>query len=159
VDQYRGVNREPIWAALFDLLQSKLSDSYVTMGRHHVQPPTLSPELQNALFLVGPARETRMPRPAGLPVKLLLNGFIIVYFQAPAPLLESIGTETELGATTINELLTEIDDALQPDNVMTGKLTLGGLVEHCWIEGDAEIDPGIYTQQGAAIVPLKILVP
>lgn len=155
---YSGVDREAIWAALFALLQAKVGASYVTFGRHHVQPPTLPEELQPALFLVQ-MRETRAPRPVGTPVKLTLSGYIILYVQTPAPLLDEIGSETVLGATLLNTMFQGIDDALQPDDPTTGKLTLGGLVSHCWIEGDVDMDPGIYTQQGAAIIPIKMLVP
>lgn len=156
--QYSGVDREPIWAALFALLQAKVGSSYQTIGRHHVQPPQLAAEMQPALFLVQ-SRETRMSKPPGTPVRLLLSGFIVLYFQAPAPLLEGIGAETVVGATALNALLKGIDDALQPDDICVGKLTLGGLVTHCWLEGDVDMDTGIYTQQGAAILPLRILVP
>lgn len=157
--QYSGVDREAIWAALYALLQTKVGSSYVTKGRHHVQPPTLTPEMQPAMFLVQ-VRETRAPRPVvGAPVKLTLSGFIILYAQMPAPLLDDVGAETVLGATTLNAMLQAIDDALQPTDLSTGRQTLGGLVHHCWIEGDVEMDPGIYTQQGAAIVPIKMLVP
>ena len=156
--QYFSIDREPIWAALFALLEQSVGSSYVTMGRHHVQPPQLAPEMQPALFLVQ-ARETRMAKPPGTPVRLTLSGFLILYFQAPAPLLEGVGVETVVGATALNALLKGIDDALEPDDVATGKLTLGGLVTHCWIEGDVDMDPGIYTQQGAAILPIRILVP
>lgn len=155
---YSPVDRELIWAALFALLQAIPADLFVTTSRQHTQPPALDPEMQPACFLVQ-ARETRTPRPAGLPVKLTLNGFIIVYFQAPAPLIDEIGQETVVGGTQLNALLLAIDTALMPDNLATGKLTLGGLVEHCWIEGDVDMDTGIYSQQGAAIVPVKMLVP
>jgi hypothetical protein len=156
--QYDGVDREAIWAALFALLEAKVGASYITLGRKHIQPPALVAEQQPALFQVQ-VRETRGPRPPGMPVKLALSGFLILYFQAPMPLLEGIGAETTLGATTLNALLKGIDDALVPDDPTTGRLTLGGLVHHCWIEGDADMDDGMYTQQGAAIVPIKILVP
>lgn len=155
---YSGVDREPIWEALFALFKAKVGADYVTMSRHHVQPPALPQEMQPAFFLVQ-MRETRAPRPAGTPVKLTLNGYIILYFQAPSQMLEDIGAETVLGSTTLNAMFKGIDDALQPDNPMTGKLTLGGLVDHCWIEGDVDMDPGIYSQQGAAILPIKMLVP
>lgn len=155
---YSGVDREAIWAALFALLQAQVGASYVTLSRHHVMPPTLIADLQPALFLVQ-SRETRGISVKGATVKLTLSGFLVVYFQAPAPLLEDIGSETVVGATALNALLKGIDDALQPDNPCTGKLTLGGLVTHCWIDGDVDMDTGIYTQQGAAIVPLRILVP
>lgn len=158
MSNYDGVDREEVWAAFFALLKAQLGSQCVTMGRQHVQPPRLSLEQQPALFLVQ-GRETRAPRPSGLPNKLTLSGFVVVYFEAPMPSLENTGDETVLGATTINALLKGIDDAMVPDDYASGRLTLGGLVEHCWIEGDVDIDPGIYSQQGAAILPVRILVP
>lgn len=153
------VNREAIWVALFALLQSKLADAgYAVMSRTHVQPPQLTADLQPALFLVQ-GRETKAPRPAGFSGKITLSGFIILYFQAPMPLLEAIGAETVNGATQLNAMLQAIDGALLPDSIVSGKLTLGGLVEHCWLEGDTDMDTGIYSQQGAAILPIRILVP
>jgi hypothetical protein len=56
-------------------------------------------------------------------------------------------------------MLQAIDVALEPDDIPRGPLTLGGLVTHCWIEGDTDMDTGIYTSQGAAIIPIRILVP
>lgn len=156
---YSGVNREACWAALFALLQAKLAGmGIVTMGRQHVQPPSLSPEQQPALFVVQ-TRESRAPMPPGLPVKLCLDGFLILYLQVPTSLDQIVGQETSLAATQINVLLKAIDDALQPDNLVTGKQTLGGLVTHCWLEGDVDMDPGIFSSQGAAILPVKMLVP
>lgn len=156
---YSPVDFEPIWVALFALLQAKIpSGTFVTMSRQHTQPPGLLDQMQPALFLVD-VRETYSPRPKGLPTKVTLNGYIIIYFQAPMPLLDAIGEETVVGSTMLNALLLAVRTALQPDDVMTGTLTLGGLVDHCWIEGDADKDTGIYTQQGAAIVPIKMLVP
>jgi hypothetical protein len=155
---YSGVDREACWAALFAKLQTALGDDLVTMSRQHIMPPTLTPEQQPALFLVQ-ARETRKPTPAGAPVQLVLNGFLILYLQVPAPLDEIPGEETTLAATQMNALLQSVDDAMQPDDLTTGRLTLGGLITHGWIEGDVEMDPGIFSQQGAAILPVKMLVP
>lgn len=156
--QYDAVDREAIWAALFALLQGSLGPLCQTMGRHHVMPPQLSAEQQPAAFLVQ-AKESRPPSPSGLPQKLILTGFIILYFQAPEPLLEEVGTETVLGATAANALLKAVDTALMPDNWATGKQTLGGLVTHCWIEGEVDQDTGVFGEQGAAILPIKMLVP
>jgi hypothetical protein len=155
---YNAVDREPVWAALFALLKRIPNQLFTITSRQHTQPPTLAPEMQPGLFLIQ-ARETRTPRPAGFPVKITLNGFLVVYFQSPQPLVDEIGAETMVGATQLNALLAAIDTALIPDNVATGKLTLGGMVEHCWIEGDIDMDTGIYGQQGAAILPIKMLVP
>lgn len=149
-------NREAVWAALFALLKSKLSGTFPTMSRTHIRPPALALEYQPGLFLVQ-LRESRAPRPGGFPGKVTLTGFVIIYFQTPEPLMEVIGAETQCGATQTNNLLDAVSAALAPDDIVTGKLTLAGLVEHCWIEGDLDMDPGIYGAQGAAVIPVKML--
>lgn len=159
MELYSGVDREPLWVALFNLLNEKLADSgIVTFGRQHVQPPALTPEQQPALFLVQ-GRETRAKRPRGTPTQLVLNGFLILYLQGPSPLDEVVGQETVNVSTQMNALLKAIDDALVPDDVVNGKLTLGGLVDDCWIDGDTEMDPCIYSSQAATISLVKMLVP
>ena len=156
--QYDGIDREAIQSALLTYFKTALAGSgYQTMSRQHVQPPQLTPDLQPGFFLVFP-RETRAPKPVGLPVRLTLSGFIILYFRGPEPRAEAIGQETQFGATIANALLKAIDDAMKPDDP-SGRFTLGGLVQHCWIEGEVNVDPCIYTAQGAAIIPIRILVP
>jgi hypothetical protein len=153
------VNREAIWVALFALLQAQLANAgFVTMSRTHVQPPVLTADQQPALFVVQ-GRETKAPRPQGFPGKITLAGFLIIYFQTPVPMTDPTGQETVNGATQLNAMLQAIDSALEPDDIPKGTLTLGGLVTHCWIEGDTDMDTGIYTQQGAAIIPIRIMVP
>lgn len=154
----KTIDREAIWVALQALFQTRVGTKFQTLGRQHVRPPSLSPEQQPACFVVE-VRETRTPRPSGLPGKITLAGFIILYFQAPQPQIEDTGAETEIGATILNSLLRAVDEALLPDDFANGTLTLGGLVQHCWLEGEVDYDPGILTQQGAAILPLRILVP
>jgi hypothetical protein len=56
-------------------------------------------------------------------------------------------------------LLLAVDQALEPDNFALGTFTLGGLVTHCWLEGTTIVDPGIFSNQGKAMVPIHILVP
>lgn len=156
---YSGVDREACWAALFAQLQAGMANAgLVTMGRQHIMPPSLTPEQQPALFLVQ-ARETRKKSPRGTPTQLCLHGFLILYLQAPAPLDEVVGQETVIGATQMNALLKAIDDSLQPDDPVSGRLTLGGLIYDCTLEGDTEMDPGIFSQQGAAILAVEMLVP
>jgi hypothetical protein len=156
-----AVAREAVWVKLFAVLQAALggeSPVCVTISRKHTEPPQLAAEMQPACFLVQ-VRNTKVQKPIGFPGKLTLTGYIILYFQCPTPLIDPIGEETVLGATTLNTLLDAIDAAMQPDNIVTGKLTLGGLVEHCWIEGQTDMDDGMYSQQGAAMIPVNILVP
>jgi len=155
------IDREPIYAALLALLQVNLQGSppiFQTVGRRHVHPEELSPAQQPALFVVE-MKESRVPRPMGTGGKLTLDVWLVMYcFESainPAP-----GQETSLAATQINALLLAIETALAPQNGSYQNLqTLGGLVHHCWIEGESLIDQGIYSQQAGAIIPVKILVP
>jgi hypothetical protein len=155
--QYSAVNREAIWAALFTWLQSQLGDQFQSMGRKHVAPPELTIADQPALFQVA-GKEIHIPqKPPGLPSRLMLRGWLIVYVFDNSP-DEDIGQEQLLAETTLNNLLQAIDAALVPDNLATGKFTIGGLATHCWLEGDSDLDPGIFGPQAAAILPLNILV-
>jgi hypothetical protein len=139
------------------LVWQDLGPGFVTMGRKHKKPPALTRAEQSALFVVQ-AKETHIPQgPPGMPPKLVLHGFLIVYLLGPT-VNELIGEETWLAATELNGLFTAIDNAFQPDHISSGKFTLGGLVTHCWIQGDASQDPGILGPQCAAIKPLHILI-
>ena len=161
-----SIDREAIYVALFNLLKNKLNGLFVTIGRRHVMPPDLSPSQQPALFVCG-VRESSDPRPRGTTGKLKLTAVLFLYCYESA-LNDTPGDEQTLAATQINQLLKAIDDALAPtlsfaDGVdrpdPNGVQTLGGLVSHCWTEGDTEIDPGIFGQQAAAVIPVNILVP
>jgi hypothetical protein len=130
---------------------------FVSMGRKHTPPPELTIPDQPAFFQVA-GKEIHIPqKPPGMPSKLVLRGFLIVYCYNPSP-SEDIGAEQLLGETILNLLLAAIDGAMQPDDPNTGKFTIGGLVTHCWIEGDTDLDPGIFGDQCAAILPLNILI-
>lgn len=155
--RYAGVDREAIYAALFAHFQVWLGGLFVTMSRRHIMPPQLAVEAQPAFFFVQ-AKEQRAGNLTGQQNKLALHGFLIVYLPAPET-NQLPGSETQLASTRLNAMFKAIDDALTPDNVQTGKFTIGGLVTHCWIEGDLDQDPGIFTSQAAAIIPLHILVP
>ena len=155
--QYAGIDREAIWLALFQHLQATQSELFVTLSRKHIMPPELSFEAQPAMFLVQ-GKEQRTGSMTGMPNKLALHGFVIVYLPSPDT-NELPGEESDLAATDLNIILQALDNALVPDNLRTGKFTLGGLVTHCWIEGEVDQDPGIFTSQAAAIIPIHILVP
>ena len=162
--QLTAVNAEPIYAALFDLLVSQLQGSpptFATIGRRHIAPKSLTPVQQPALFSVG-VGSIDNPRPGGTPGKVTLKALLILYAWNSA-LNQPPGQETELSETIINSLVTSVRQALLPtfpnNQFRVNQQTLGGLVEHCWIEGEGVVDPGIYGQQAGAILPVHILVP
>jgi hypothetical protein len=87
-----SINREAIYAALFNLLQSRLNGSIVTIGRRHTMPPDLSPAQQPALFCCSTSEE-KDPRPRGTPGKLTLRATIFLYcYDSGLNPLECIGT-------------------------------------------------------------------
>jgi hypothetical protein len=151
-----SINREAIYVALFNLLKTQLASSLVTIGRRHIVPPDLSPAQQPALFVCG-VGESKEPKPRGTPGKLTLHAMLFLYAYESA-INEQPGQEQQLAATQINQLLAAIEDALAPKDP-SGNQSLGGLVSHCWTEGNTDIDPGILSQQAVAFVPVHILVP
>ncbi len=154
---YAAIDREAIWAALFAWLKQKLGNNFHSMGRKHIAPPQLATADQPALFQVA-TKEMHLPQKSpGMPSRLVLRGFLILYVFDDSP-VEEIGKEEVLGETRLNKLLQAIDGAFVPDDASSGKFTLNGKVTHCWLEGDSDLDPGIFGPQTAAILPVNILV-
>lgn len=63
--------------------------------------------------------------------------------------------------SALNDLLDKIDAALATDLPHPYKqvCTLGGLVQHCWIDGTIDKQAGDINGIGIARIPIKILVP
>jgi hypothetical protein len=57
----------------------------------------------------------------------------------------------------MDAILDAVDVALKPDQI-TNTNTLGGMVSHCWITGDATIYEGTLGEQMVAVVPVEILL-
>jgi hypothetical protein len=145
------IDREAIYNAL--LARIGAAGEFVTISRKPIPPNQLTPEMQPALFLEE-IRETANPRPRGLPTKWTLdvNLGIYYYFESQP---ETPGEHNCSPSTDLNQLLTAVDQALAADG--RGVQTLGGMVDHCWIEGEVIKSPAYLQAQGAAIVPVKIL--
>jgi len=69
--------------------------------------------------------------------------------------LNSKGDRKTTQSVDINNILTQIDTVFLPD-VMTGTFTLGGVVSHCWIEGETKIVEGVLGDYSIAIIPINI---
>lgn len=59
----------------------------------------------------------------------------------------------------LNNLLDAVQAAFQADNPMTGKFTIGGLVEWCRMSGKITKDPGDLDGQAIAMAEVEIFVP
>jgi len=62
-------------------------------------------------------------------------------------------------ASVTNELLDRVEEAMTPDGFhLDNKLTLGGLVEDCFINGQVVTDEGTLGNKAVVIVPITIIV-
>ena len=125
--------------------------SFVTMSRRVKLFGDVASQEQPALFQA--EHDEAWTQKTGLPYRRELHCHWIVYtspgrdssVDAPPPSIE------------VNNIFDAIRAAVTP---VTGpRLTLGGRVHHCWIEGTLFKDAGDIDGQGLIMVPFKILAP
>lgn len=141
------MNRELIFSTLFSRLQAIAG--ITTTSRRWKPVKDVSQADQPALFLI-PIRET-VDGPIGRPRVFTIDADVCIYAHTR-------GDNTIPAATILNPLIDAVVAAFVPDNPMSGRMTLGGLVEHCWIEGQIETDEGYFGDQGVVILPVRIKV-
>ncbi|MFK7088682.1 hypothetical protein AAFM71_07680 [Chromobacterium violaceum] len=141
------MNREAIYSALFERL--KAIPGLRTTSRRLRHWSDVDASQQPAMFQAQ-VRESPIPGDPsrGLPTKWTLSADVYVYARTDGD---------QAPGTVLNPLLDAIEAALQPDNPVLRAQTLGGMVEHCWIDGDIETDEGALGDQAVAIVPIRIL--
>lgn len=142
------MNREAIMAAL---LAQVATSAFATSGRRLI--PWSQVTEQPAIF-VRHIKEEHPPRPLPTPPRATIHAEVWIYAKTPDP--------SDVPDSTINPLIDAVEAALVPSNaeLAVGRgQTLGGLVNHCWIEGTIEVDPGDLDSQAIAVIPVKILVP
>ncbi len=168
---------EPIMNALLTLLETQCGDVFAYYSRRFQmweeviqnskrgQPTQL---LQPALFLFdgvgfGGGRIKMDPRGRGTPTVRTLMRTIIVYAQLPGGGLADGPDADTPGGTVFAPLQEAVENAFSAEvgDGPGGAQTLGGLVSHCWIEGDCiwvtgDIDPG---GQGMMAIPVSIMIP
>ena len=136
-------SREIVWGALFDALRAIPCINLCTRKLKAWQE--CPKEDQPAIYLTQTG-EDRVQKP-GIPAKYLLEGNIYIY----------VSVETGEAGYVLNPVLDAIDLALEPDET-SGVQTLGGIVHHCWVEGQTQIFEGSLGDEAVAVVPIKILV-
>ena len=144
--------REPIYAALYNLVVSHpaVKDQFVTTGRLLRLFAQTDQASMPALFFFQQG-EDHVRDGKGIPDKRTLHCVFVLYCWT-----QDAGT---LPATLANTLLDVIDDCLnQPGNPQNVQ-TLGGLVEHVYIEGRVQIAEGLLQEVTVVTVPIAILIP
>lgn len=140
------MNREAIYSALFKLLAN--IDGINTADRILAHWDDVSPNMQPALFMTCVSQKAEQV--TGFPTKYSLEAKVWLYTHRD--------TAGEIPSTAINQILDALDAALKPPAGPSFKQTLGGLVEHCWIDGEIQTDEGTLGNQAVAIVPIRLLV-
>ncbi len=141
------VNRTAIYSALWAKLQGAYA--WVSSNRvwHHWD--NVANTEQPALFMM---RQGEVSSPSqlefGTPhLKTLMVDVYVYDWHQPG----------EIPSDLCDIYLKAIEDALKPDNVLQRRQTLGGLCQHCFIEGQTDISEGVLGEQLVIIIPVKIL--
>lgn len=144
-----ATSREAILTKLFAVLSA--TGSFVTIGRRNRDPESLNATETPALFMVEHSEDYDR-KTSSLPAIRRITVKAIFYRDIGADL-------NAIPATDINNILDALDVALLPDDPMTNRCTLGGLVQSVQIDGTIEKAPGDVTGKSLAVVPLKIVWP
>lgn len=163
-----SATNEQIMAALLAMLQTNCGATFKSYNRRFVMWENLSsanpPVSQPALYLydgvgLGGGKTKIEQRGRGRPSVRVLSRTIVVYAQLPGAGTPGGQDATTPGGTVLSPLYDSIDAAFVPDR--ENAVTLGGLVSHCWIEGESIwVTPDIDPQgQGMLTVPVQIMIP
>jgi hypothetical protein len=141
------ISREPIYAALFGLLETAADFTAVDRRLRHWSD--VAPAEQPALFMAQKSELAKI-NTLGAPTVWTLSVDVYIYVHSSDPYLAP--------ATVLNPLLDAVEAALAP-SVTTGLQDLGlpATVQHAYIAGKVETDEGVLGDQAVAIVPIEIL--
>jgi len=143
--------REQIMAALLARLQAAYP--FTVVGRRNVSPDTIAKPGQPALILL--KQHEFIKNASDMPDMAIRTMTVLAccYFDAS-------GDENAVPDTIINAMTQAIDDNLRkPDNMLTRRVTLGGLCQSVKIAGQIDNAPGDQTGKGLAIIPIEIVIP
>lgn len=144
------MQREPIYAALFALGQG-LSWGQPAQGfAYTARRVRLAPDLPASPALCQAEHDETVVQTPGLDPRRTLGAAWMIHHRIADP--------DAAGASVNNAILDAIEAALAPDDA-SGCCTLGGLVAHCWLEGEVFKDPGDLDGQALLIAPIRVLVP
>ena len=143
------MDSESIYQALFNRLSG--INGFVTTSRRLRHFNNVQPEDRPALF-VTQGNQTEVPV-KGLDAKVELEAEVYIYIHETDKAIPP--------SVQLNQMIDKVRKAIASEfPEMCEYQTLGGLVEHCWIEGTIEVFEAVENMlddQGIAIVPIRIL--
>lgn len=146
------MTREAIYAALF--ARASAAAAFVSTGRRLVMWTNCAPESQPALFQRDGDEEFGARPAQEMPPRRVLEAELWIYAKLDLPAGNVAGAPVAL----LGDLIDAVEASLAPDLALR-RQTLGGLVQHCWIEGKIMKDPGDFDGQAKALIPVRILIP
>ena len=139
------IEREPLYAALFAKLSAL--PGFVTTSRTLKHWADVSASDQPALFQ---AQKNETPaQSTGSPAEWKLRLDLYLYAHS---------NDTGAPSQIMNPLLDAVCKLFEPENPITNRCTLGGLVHYARIAGTIETDEGALGDQAVCIVPVEICV-
>jgi hypothetical protein len=147
-------NRDAIYSALFALIvgDPALAGKFVSTGRFLRFFEDVAPEQCPALYMVQEG-ESWVRKGKGIPPIRTLRCKLVMYAYSGDPLT---GT---LPATLANAMLDVVDVALNSPPSPDNAVTLGGLVDHVYMEGEVRIFEGLLQEKTIVTVPIAMLLP
>lgn len=146
--------RSQVFSALFNLLKTVPAPqgySWKMQTQDLVSWNNVDATSQPALFLHRGPQLSEQKQAFGV-TKLHWRATAWVYYRTDG--LHGNGTYPD---TFADAILDNFEQTFQTDP-MNGRLTLGGLVWHCWLDGMVTWDPGLLDNQGVLVVPISILL-
>jgi hypothetical protein len=145
------IERKAALDAFFDIVRNV--DGIVTASRKLKLWSNVPREERPALFMTTHS-ERYVRKGEGIPAKVTISGMLFLYTWT------DVRNPNIVPADQQDALLDAIHKALQP-KFPYQEQTLGGLVQHAWIEDEIQKDPGDIDDNGdgVAIIPFNILFP
>lgn len=145
--------REPIYAALWNLFlgNAALAGRFVTTSRYLRHFDDVTPDEMPALFITQTG-ESWEKDGKGIPAKRTLLSHLVMYDYTGQP-------NAVMPSGLVNALLDVVDDAIEQPGNPGNVQTLGGLVEHVYINGQIDIAEGLLQGKSVVVVPIEILLP
>lgn len=140
-------SRETIAVALFNLLQGL--QGIVFASRRPALWDDNAPK--PALYLGQPMENYEYRNGTATPAHITMDFDVFLYVN--------VGQENKSPDTQINNLLDTIETGLAGPASTNFLQTLGGIVNHTWIEGPIHRAPGYLNGQGMVIFTIRVLVP
>lgn len=146
--------REQIAATLFTLLSQAPGTGFVTVGRRLVDPENVATSERPAFFLIEHEDEFIQDVPDH-PLKQVMTFAAYLYIDVG----NDAASQNAIPGASLNNIVDALVVALKPDNGVTRRQTLGGLVAAAWLSGNAPRASGDTTGKGMSVIPIKVLMP